>query len=128
MERSPRYVKVALDLPEIGQNEGFDYGIPEPLIGRIRLGNWLLVPWINSKRVGLAVGLTHHSEVDPKRLRSVDSLLADAPEPDRRWLQLLTFAATYYHRTLGEVAIPSIPKLLRKTPKQDRSDKPTAKS
>jgi primosomal protein N' (replication factor Y) (superfamily II helicase) len=118
----PRIAQVALDLPDIGQSDGFDYQIPDDLADRLRLGSWVVVPWIKTQKVGLVVAVQAHSELAPQRLKPVLSLIEDAPAPDAQWFRLLRFAAGYYHRSLGEVALPALPKLFRTPPRGKKVD------
>lgn len=107
------FVRVALDVPGA---EGFDYGVTPEQAGAVREGVWVLVPWGRGRRIGLVTGLREDTPVPPDRLRALIGVLDDAPAPDPDWLALLRFAARYYHRTIGEVALPAIPRLLRTPP------------
>ena len=122
MKALPHIAKVALDLPDIGQSEGFDYLIPVDLADRVRTGSWVVVPWIRAHKVGLVVALAGKSELAPSRLKAILSLIEDAPAPDAQWFRLLRFAAAYYHRSLGEVALPALPKLFRTPPRGKKKD------
>jgi primosomal protein N' (replication factor Y) len=104
---------VALDVPGSG---GFDYALGAALANRVRPGAWVLVPWGKARRIGVVMSLSDHTEVPPERLREVAALLDESPPPDERWLALAAFAARYYHRGIGEVLLPAIPKLLRTVP------------
>jgi primosomal protein N' (replication factor Y) len=112
-----RFARVALDLPasQLGSS-WFDYALDPETAAAIAAGSWVLVPWGQGRRVGLVVALAEHSEVDPARIRSVIGPLAGAPRAGPEWLRLLEFAAGYYHRGLGEVALPAVPKILRTPP------------
>jgi len=107
------FARVALDIPGA---QGFDYALAPEHLDRIREGAWVLVPWGRSRRVGIVAELRSDSPVPAERLRTVIDVIAEAPAPDAHWLALLRFAASYYHRSLGEVALPAIPKLLRTAP------------
>jgi primosomal protein N' (replication factor Y) len=63
--------------------------------------------------VGLIVAVKHETDVPADKLKdalAVRSQLSPLPE---RWIALARFAAAYYHRPLGEVAMPGLPKNLR---------------
>ncbi len=122
MKALPHIAKVALDLPDIGQSEGFDYQIPIDLAELVRPGSWVVVPWIRTQKVGLVVAVVDHSELAPTRLKAILSLIHDAPAPDAQWFRLLRFSAAYYHRSLGEVALPALPKLFRNPPRGKKKD------
>ncbi len=108
-----RIARIAVDVPGA---MGFDYRVPSDLEGQVLRGSWVLVPWGRARRVGLVTQLLEHSEVSPEKLRDLLSVIADAPAPDPAWFELLEFAARYYHRGFGEVALPAVPKLFRSPP------------
>ena len=105
--------RVALDIPGV---EAFDYALDPALVQRVRAGSWVLVPWGKARRIGVVIGLQSGTQVPPERLRPVSALLEDGPPPDGAWLQLAAFVARYYHRGIGEVLLPAVPKLLRTVP------------
>ncbi len=107
------FARVALDIPGA---DGFDYGMAPEQAQRVREGSWVLVPWGSGRRIGLVVELRTESPVPESKLRMLIDVIDDAPAADGHWLALLRFAAGYYHRTIGEVALPAIPKLLRTPP------------
>ena len=84
-----------------------------------RAGDWIVVPWGKSRRVGLVVddGIPEQdAQLDPQRIRDAEQLLADMPSVDAAWLGFIGFAASYYHASMAELALGSIPKLLRSAP------------
>lgn len=108
---APAIAHVVLDLPLPGW---FDYQVPEALA--LGIGDWVIVPWARGRRVGLVVGLASSTEVPAERLKALTGLLPDMPRAGSEWLDLLQFAARYYHCPLGEIALPSVPKALRTPP------------
>ncbi len=107
------YVRVALDVPIA---PWFDYGVSPELAAQVSPGTWVVVPWGRARRTGVVIELAEASDVAPDKLRDIASVLDDAPRMPASWLALARFAAGYYHRTIGEVALPSVPKLLRAPP------------
>jgi len=58
-------------------------------------------------------------EVDPGKVRAVAGVLEGIAPLNTAWQQLVTFAANYYQRSLGEVALAALPPQLRElTPAQ----------
>jgi len=119
-----RFARVAIDVPaaQLGASL-FDYAVAGhggdgPLA--VRVGDWVVVPWGRTRRVGLVIALCDRPEVDPARVRAIECVLDDAPPLPPAWLDLVAFAARYYHRGVGEVALPAIPKLLRAAPSAAR--------
>jgi primosomal protein N' (replication factor Y) len=52
-------------------------------------------------------------EIDPGKIRSVAGMLEGIAPLSSSWQQLVTFAAQYYQRSLGEVALAALPPQLR---------------
>ena len=105
---SPVFVRVALDhpLPTL-----FDYrcdAAEPPLPGTL-----VSVPFGRRQVVGLVCEVTAHSDVRVDKLRALDSLCDACPPLSAEWLALAAFAADYYQRGLGEVALPALPQALR---------------
>ena len=102
------FVRVALDhpLPTL-----FDYrcDAAEPP----RPGTLVSVPFGRRQVVGLVCEVTTHSDIPADRLRALDSQCDACPPLSAEWLALAAFAADYYQRGLGEVALPALPQALR---------------
>jgi len=103
-------LQIALDTP---LDSLFDYRWAcepgsEPQVGQLALVNFG-----RREAVGLIVAVKHETDVPADKLKdalAVRSQLSPLPE---RWIALARFAAVYYHRPLGEVALPGLPKNLR---------------
>ena len=103
--------RVALDLP---LPELFDYALSAD--SPICPGDWVIVPWGRSRRVGLVAALTNSTTVPPDRLRMLEERLPGMPRMPGHWLELIGFGSRYYHAGFGELALPAVPKLLRTVP------------
>jgi primosomal protein N' (replication factor Y) (superfamily II helicase) len=103
--------RVALDVP---LPELFDYRFAPDW--RAEVGDWVVVPWGRARRVGLVVALADGSDVPEERLKPLEARLPDMPRMPAPWLDLIAFGARYYHCGFGELALPSVPKLLRTVP------------
>ena len=55
----------------------------------------------------------HDASLDPSRLRPVSTVLDALPPLGPNWRELVTFAARYYQRAPGEVALSALPPPLR---------------
>jgi primosomal protein N' (replication factor Y) len=103
-------LQIALDTP---LDSLFDYRWAcepgsEPEVGQLALVNFR-----RREAVGLIVAVKHETDVPADKLKdalAVRSQLSPLPE---RWIALARFAAAYYHRPLGEVAMPGLPKNVR---------------
>nr|WP_174988096.1 primosomal protein N' [Pandoraea pneumonica] len=98
--------RVALDTPLLTL---FDYRLDQAA----SLGQLVQVPFGRRQVVGIVWELTQRSEVDPTKLREVTSVWHELPPLGDDWRDLMRFAARYYQRGIGEVALPAIPGHLR---------------
>ena len=101
---------LALDTP---LNSCFDYRWPcapgdEPDVGQLAMVNF-------GRRdvVGLIVEVKHQTDVPPDKLKDALAVRSQLAPLSPAWLALAAFAADYYQRPLGEVALPGLPKNLR---------------
>ena len=124
---SRRILSIALDAP---LDTEFDYlwNPASPDEAEPVAGQFALVPFGRREVVGLIIAVKDDSELDAAKLREVIAIRRQlAPVPDD-WIALCRFAADYYQRPLGEVALPCLPKSLRleKTVALDRALKKLA--
>jgi primosomal protein N' (replication factor Y) (superfamily II helicase) len=87
-------------------------------------GAWVCVPFGRKKVLGLvidaqqfqknAAGLGEPDpQLSPEKIKAVDHALAAFPVADPAWIELMAFAARYYRRPFGTVAVGLVPKWLR---------------
>nr|WP_314627433.1 primosomal protein N' [uncultured Noviherbaspirillum sp.] len=106
-----RILKVALDTP---LDFLFDYswtveeGGLEP-----QVGHFVVVPFGRREITGLIVGIAATSDLPPEKLKSALAVRTQLPPLSAQWIALCRFAADYYQRPLGEVAVPGVPRNLR---------------
>jgi primosomal protein N' (replication factor Y) len=106
-----RILKVALDTP---LDFLFDYGwtveeeAPAPLPGQ-----FALVPFGRREVMGLIVDIADSTELPPEKLKTALAVRSQLAPLSMQWMDLCRFAAAYYQRPLGEVAVPGVPKNLR---------------
>jgi primosomal protein N' (replication factor Y) len=125
------YLRVALDTP---LDSTFDYrwaaqeeggavaDLPQP-------GQLAAVPFGRQEVVGLIMDVVSETDVPPAKLRDAIAVRHELPAMNREWLALCQFAAEYYQRPIGEVAVPALPKNLKaiKTVSLQRAIKKLAK-
>jgi primosomal protein N' (replication factor Y) len=119
------FLRVALDTP---LDTFFDYrwvsateeanASNQPCIGQL-----VLVPFGRQEITGLIVDIVETTTVPADKLRDVIAVRHVLPALNAEWLALIKFAADYYQRPLGEVALPALPKNLKvaKTVSLDRA-------
>ncbi len=121
---------VALDTPI---DTVFDYrwSLPEDdACIAPQIGQFVLVPFGRREVVGLIVEIKQDSDIANDRLRDILAVRTQLAPVTPEWIALCRFAADYYQRPLGEVALPCLPKHLRaaKTVSLDRALKKLAQS
>lgn len=107
-----RILQVVIDTP---LDTTFDYRCSVSTITteQPQLGQFVRVPFGKREVAGLIVGVTEHSDVPVEKMRDVIELRHQLSPLSSHWMQLCQFAADYYQRPLGEVALPAVPKALR---------------
>jgi primosomal protein N' (replication factor Y) len=76
-------------------------------------GQLVLAPFGRRQTIGLVIAVKDSSEVEPGKLRELLQVRGQMPPLSDDWIALCRFAAEYYQRPLGEVALPCLPKGLR---------------
>ena len=125
-----RILQIALDTP---LDRIFDYRW-QPTAGDAeqvepQVGQLAIVSFGRREVAGLIVGLADHTEVPQDKLKDVIAVRSQLVPLSAQWQALCGFAADYYQRPLGEVALPGLPKNLRTltTTALDRALKKLAK-
>ena len=108
-------VRVALDhpLPTL-----FDYRCESSLAPQA--GMLAAVPFGRREIVGLICEVGTTTDVPAERLRDVRAVCTNCPPLTHEWLSLVAFAADYYQRSVGEVALPALPQVLRDSGRWER--------
>lgn len=107
MTNSARFLKVAVPAPLY---QSFDYLAPATPVAR---GARVSVPFGRRILTGIALGSAGASDFAGARLKSVIEVLDTEPLFDDPLLDLLEWAAGYYHHPIGEVLAAALPVWLR---------------
>jgi primosomal protein N' (replication factor Y) len=103
-------LQVALDTP---LNAIFDYRWHCDAAERPQVGQLAFVPFGRRDVMGLIVGVAAETDVPAEKLKDALAVRSQLAPLSAQWLALASFAADYYQRPLGEVALPGLPKNLR---------------
>ena len=114
-------LKIALDTP---LDTTFDYrwvapssaafdGAPERGASVPQIGQLALVPFGRQELMGVITGISDQTEVPAAKLKDVIEVRSQLAPLSGHWLALCHFAADYYQRPVGEVAVPALPRNLR---------------
>ncbi|MBC8119078.1 MAG: DEAD/DEAH box helicase family protein, partial [Burkholderiaceae bacterium] len=113
LKNAVRYAQVILDIPLALP---LDYSLAGLDAGRAQVGHRCVVPLGRGVRVGVIVGTSDAVAIDAQRIKPVSRVLDEITPLAPDWLQLTQFAADYYQHSWGEVALPSLPRMLRSVP------------
>lgn len=125
MKTTQTILRLALPTPLARQ---FDYLPPEnipqaDLLDILQPGMRLHVPFGRSTLVGILLTITTETDVPRSKLKPAIALLDDSPIISRHMLELLIWAAGYYHHPVGQALATALPGLLRKSePLPDNSE------
>jgi primosomal protein N' (replication factor Y) len=111
------YCQVAIDTP---LRRTFDYRLTEAQL-HATSGMRVQVPFGRRQVVGLVVRVRDETVVPADKLRDVGTLLDTTPLLGPTDVQLLEWAAGYYHHPIGEVLATALPRLLRTVRKRRSS-------
>ena len=119
-------MRVAVDSP-------LDFALDYRWIGADDIpsvGQLVLVPFGRREVVGLIVDVLDQTELADDKIRDALAIRSSLAPLSAAWIDLCRFAADYYQRPLGEVALPGLPKSLRteKTTALDKALKTLAKA
>jgi len=103
-------VRVALDTP---LRRLFDYLPARESLHEARPGARVRVPFGRQRLVGVVHSLPAESDVPPEKLKPLLEVIDADPVIDASVMELIEFAAQYYHHPIGEVIASALPKLAR---------------
>jgi primosomal protein N' (replication factor Y) len=106
----PQILRIAVPcpLPKLFDYRATQTGLTDKLVGcRVR------IPFGNRKLVGVILEVGDESSMSAEKLRTVDAILDEAPILDAEILDLLRWAAAYYHHPIGDVVASALPVRLR---------------
>ncbi len=110
-DKSPEkiIVQVAIDSP---LNKLFDYAWNEEFATAPQKGQIVQVSFGRQECIGIVMQVLDKTEYDLEKIKKVQAI-APLPPISSDVVAMAEFAAIYYQRPIGEVLIPSIPKLWR---------------
>ncbi len=113
---APKYLQVWVNLPRLagaGSADSFEFATDAQT--QAERGQWVVVPWGKTFRLGVVAGCTAHTAFDVARIKPVAGVVRDWPALPETLLRLARFAADYYQRSVGEVLLSSLPQMLTRT-------------
>ena len=108
-------VRVGFDVP---LDKLFDYLCADANVSASDIGARVLAPFGKRSVVGVIMEIADSSAVATARLKPITKMLREAPGFSPGDIQLIRFAAEYYHHPLGAVAMSALPAGLRRVRRQ----------
>ncbi|MBU3585392.1 primosomal protein N' [Polynucleobacter sp. AM-26B4] len=102
-------VQVAIDSP---LNQLFDYAWNEDFDSEPQKGQIIQVSFGRQECIGVVMQILDKTEYNLEKIKKVQAI-APLPPISSDVVEMAEFAAIYYQRPIGEVLIPSIPKMWR---------------
>ncbi|MDD3374995.1 MAG: primosomal protein N' [Candidatus Omnitrophica bacterium] len=96
-------------------DKSFDYKIDSAFLGKIKVGQRVIVPFQSKKMMGFVVGLKETSPFE--KLRSIINVLDSEPVISPNLLKLAEEFSKYYCCSFGEAVETFLPRNLKKTKK-----------
>lgn len=100
-------VSVALDIP---LNRYFDYLYD---VDQLKIGQRVLVPFGNKKRIGIAMQFPTASTYDSDKLKPIAKAFIDEAPLPKSLLDLINFSAQYYQYPVGQAVLAALPSRLK---------------
>ncbi|WP_161803935.1 DEAD/DEAH box helicase family protein, partial [Gulbenkiania mobilis] len=100
------YLQVAVDVP---LRETFTYCCERPL----PTGTRVAVPFGPRRACGIVTGPSAPGGLDPARIRPVLEIFDELPPLPVSFLEMVAFAAAYYHHPYGQTLFTALPTALR---------------
>ena len=105
-------LSVAVPIP---LNRLFDYLPPDDcILEHLQPGVRVKVPFGKNTKIAVLLALKPDSNLDTSKLKKAESIVDTAPLLSPKDLELLFWARTYYHHSIGEVFLSAFPTALRK--------------
>jgi primosomal protein N' (replication factor Y) len=104
-----KVARVALDVP---LPTLFDYACPPGVA--LRVGQRVVVPFGRGRRVGVVLETDVDPQIPAERIKAITCVFQGEPALDSDVLELVRFAAGYYHYPIGQVVLGALPRLLRR--------------
>ncbi|MES2933279.1 MAG: primosomal protein N' [Pseudomonadota bacterium] len=103
-------IRIAIDTP---LDMDFDYRWTGAAESAPQVGQLASISFGRREVVGLIIGIASKTDVPAEKLKDALAIRTQLSPLSAQWIALCQFAADYYQRPLGEVALPGLPKNLR---------------
>jgi primosomal protein N' (replication factor Y) len=103
---------VAKIITDLALDREFDYRIPGELLGRVRIGSIVWVPFGRRRARGFVTGLSDHSDFPD--LKAIESVTGDLPLFDEQMLRLARWIADYYAAPFESAIAAILPAAVRR--------------
>ena len=103
---------IARILTELALDREFDYLIPPELVGAVRIGSIVRIPFGHRRARGFVIGLADRS--DYPNLKTIESVTTDLPLFDEQMLRLARWISDYYAAPFESAIAAILPAAVRR--------------
>ncbi len=96
-----KYVNIIIDISSEKVDKTFQYRIPQDLLGKLKPGMRLHVPFGRGKRTGYIVELTDEPEIEEDRIKEVYGIVEGAVPVEERLITLASWLKEHYGGTMN---------------------------
>ena len=106
-----QYASIIIDISHESVDRVFQYRIPEELLGQIRIGMQVCVPFGsgNKKRKGYVVELSGQPDYDPEKIKPILNLVKGSVTADSRLIELAWWMKEQYGSTMNQALKTVLP-------------------
>lgn len=110
------YADIIVDISHERLDKSFQYEVPDALIGKIRPGSVVRIPFGKGKkdRIGYVLELSEHPKIDPERIRPIHGLDAQHFDLPSRQIALAAWMKKRYGSTMVQALRTVMPVQVRK--------------
>lgn len=106
-----QYASIIIDISHESVDRVFQYRIPETLLGRLRIGMQVCVPFGsgNRSRKGYVVELSERPDYDPEKIKTITGLVEGSVTADSRLIELAWWMKEQYGSTMNQALKTVLP-------------------
>ncbi len=106
-----QYASIIIDISHESVDRVFQYRVPEELLGQVRIGMQVCVPFGfgNRSRKGYVVELSEQPDYDPEKIKTILSLVNGSVTADTRLIELAWWMKEQYGSTMNQALKTVLP-------------------
>ena len=105
------YASIIIDISHENVDRVFQYRIPENLLGQVRIGTQVCVPFGSGNRIrkGYVVEITDHADYEVTKIKAIDSVPERGVTADSKLIELAWWMKERYGSTMNQALKTVLP-------------------